>query len=49
MGTGFHAELSGRENVFMNGSILGMRKAEILKNFDAIVDFAGIEKFIDTP
>jgi lipopolysaccharide transport system ATP-binding protein len=49
VGTGFHSELSGRENVFMNGSILGMRKAEILKNFDAIVDFAGIEKFIDTP
>ena len=49
VGTGFHPELSGRENVFMNGSILGMRKTEILKNFDAIVDFAGIEKFIDTP
>lgn len=49
VGTGFHSELSGRENVFMNGSILGMRRAEILKNFDAIVDFAGVEKFIDTP
>lgn len=49
VGTGFHPELSGRENVFMNGSILGMRKAEILKNFDAIVDFSGVEKFIDTP
>lgn len=49
VGTGFHPELSGRENIFMNGSILGMRKAEILKNFDAIVDFAGVEKFIDTP
>ncbi len=49
VGTGFHPELSGRENVFMNGSILGMRKAEILKNFDAIVDFAGVETFIDTP
>lgn len=49
VGTGFHSELSGRENVFMNGSILGMRKSEILKNFDAIVDFAGVEKFIDTP
>lgn len=49
VGTGFHPELSGRENVFMNGSILGMRKTEILKNFDAIVDFSGIEKFIDTP
>lgn len=49
VGTGFHSELSGRENVFMNGSILGMRKTEILKNFDAIVDFSGVEKFIDTP
>lgn len=49
VGTGFHPELSGRENVFMNGSILGMRRVEILKNFDAIVDFAGVEKFIDTP
>ncbi len=49
VGTGFHPELSGRENIFMNGSILGMRRAEILKNFDAIVDFAGVETFIDTP
>jgi lipopolysaccharide transport system ATP-binding protein len=49
VGTGFHPELSGRENIFMNGSILGMRKAEIVKNFDAIVDFSGVEKFIDTP
>ena len=49
VGTGFHPELSGRENVYMNGSILGMRRAEINKNFDAIVDFAGIDKFIDTP
>ena len=49
VGTGFHPELSGRENVYMNGSILGMRKKEIEKNFDAIVDFAGVEKFIDTP
>ncbi len=49
VGTGFHPELSGRENIFMNGSILGMRKTEILKNFDAIVDFAGVDKFIDTP
>ena len=48
VGTGFHPELSGRENIFMNGSILGMRKAEILRNFDAIVDFAGVSKFIDT-
>lgn len=49
VGTGFHPELTGRENVFMNGSILGMKKTEILKNFDAIVDFAGVSKFIDTP
>lgn len=49
VGTGFHPELSGRENIFLNGSILGMKKAEIQKQFDAIVDFSGIEKFIDTP
>lgn len=49
VGTGFHPELTGRENIFLNGAILGMRKAEIVKHFDAIVDFAGIEKFIDTP
>lgn len=49
VGTGFHSELTGRENVFMNGSILGMKRNEIKKNFDAIVDFAGVEKFIDTP
>ena len=49
VGTGFHPELSGRENVYMNGSILGMRKAEINKHFDAIVDFSGVEKFLDTP
>ncbi|MBA3970762.1 MAG: ABC transporter ATP-binding protein [Bacteroidetes bacterium] len=49
VGTGFHPELSGRENVYLNGSILGMKREEIHKNFDAIVDFAGIEKFIDTP
>lgn len=49
VGTGFHPELSGRENIFMNGSILGMKRVEILRNFDAIVDFAGVEKFIDTP
>ncbi len=49
VGTGFHMELTGRENIFMNGSILGMRKHEIKKHFDAIVDFSGVEKFLDTP
>jgi lipopolysaccharide transport system ATP-binding protein len=49
VGTGFHAELTGRENIFMNGSILGMKRAEILRNFDAIVDFSGVEQFLDTP
>ncbi len=49
VGTGFHPELTGRENIFLNGSILGMKKVEIQKNFDAIVDFSGIEKFLDTP
>jgi lipopolysaccharide transport system ATP-binding protein len=49
VGTGFHRELSGRENIFLNGSILGMRRAEIAKKFDEIVAFAEVEKFIDTP
>jgi lipopolysaccharide transport system ATP-binding protein len=49
VGAGFHPELTGRENVYLNGSILGMTKKEIDKNFDAIVDFSGIEQFIDTP
>jgi lipopolysaccharide transport system ATP-binding protein len=49
VGTGFHPELSGRENVFLNGTILGMTKAEVRAKFDEIVDFSGIEKFIDTP
>lgn len=49
VGTGFHPELSGRENIFMNGSILGMKRFEIAKNFDAIVDFAGVERFLDEP
>jgi lipopolysaccharide transport system ATP-binding protein len=49
VGTGFHPELSGRENIFLNGSILAMKKSEIQRNFDAIVDFSGVEKFIDTP
>lgn len=48
VGTGFHPELTGRENVFLNGSILGMRRAEIKARFDEIVDFSGVEKFIDT-
>jgi ABC-type polysaccharide/polyol phosphate transport system ATPase subunit len=49
VGSGFHAELSGRENVFLNGSILGMTKKEITRKFDEIVDFSGVEKFIDQP
>ena len=49
VGTGFHPELTGRENVFLNGSILGMARREILRKFDEIVAFAEIEKFIDTP
>jgi lipopolysaccharide transport system ATP-binding protein len=49
VGTGFHPELTGRENVFLNGAILGMKKREIEAKFDEIVEFAGVEKFIDTP
>jgi len=49
VGTGFHPELTGRENIFLNGAILGMSKVEIKKKFDEIVDFAEIEKFLDTP
>jgi lipopolysaccharide transport system ATP-binding protein len=49
VGTGFHPELTGRENVFLNGAILGMSRAEIKKKFDEIVDFSGVEKFLDTP
>ena len=49
VGTGFHPELSGRENIFLNGAILGMRKAEIKRKFDEIVDFSGVERYIDTP
>ena len=49
VGTGFHPELTGRENVYLNGAILGMTRAEIQRKFDAIVDFSGVEKFLDTP
>lgn len=49
VGTGFHPELTGRENIYLNGSILGMRKKEIEKKFDEIVEFSGIGKFLDTP
>jgi lipopolysaccharide transport system ATP-binding protein len=49
VGTGFHPELTGRENIFLNGAILGMSKAEIKKKFDEIVAFAEVEKFLDTP
>ena len=49
VGTGFHPELTGRENVFLNGSVLGMKQREIQRKFDDIVEFAGVEKFIDTP
>jgi lipopolysaccharide transport system ATP-binding protein len=49
VGTGFNPELSGRENIFLNGAILGMRKKEIERKFDEIVDFAGVERYVDTP
>ena len=49
VGTGFHAELTGRENVYLNAAMLGMRKHEIDRRFDAIVDFSGTQQFIDTP
>ena len=49
VGTGFHNELSGRENIFLNGAVLGMKKADIVRKFDDIVSFAEVEKFIDTP
>jgi lipopolysaccharide transport system ATP-binding protein len=49
VGTGFHPELSGRDNIFLSGTILGLRHAEIKKHIDEIIDFAGVEKFIDTP
>jgi lipopolysaccharide transport system ATP-binding protein len=49
VGSGFHPELSGRDNVYLNGAILGMRRAEVTSKFESIVEFAGVEKFIDTP
>lgn len=49
VGTGFHPELTGRENIFLNGTILGMRRKEVERRFDEIVDFAGVERFLDTP
>jgi ABC-type polysaccharide/polyol phosphate transport system ATPase subunit len=49
VGTGFHPELSGRENIYLNGSILGMKRREIDRRFDEIVDFSGLERFLDTP
>ena len=49
VGSGFHSELSGRENIFLNGSILGMSKKEITRKYDEIVDFSGVEAFIDQP
>lgn len=49
VGTGFHPELTGRENIYLNGTLLGMRRREIRRRFDEIVDFAGVERFLDTP
>ena len=49
VGTGFHPELTGRENIYLNGAILGMSRREIIRKFDEIVDFAQIERFLDTP
>lgn len=49
VGTGFHPELTGRENIYLNGAIIGMTRAEIRRKFDEIVDFAGVDKFLDTP
>ena len=49
MGTGFHPELTGRENIFLNGAILGMQKHEIKRQLDEIINFSGVERYIDTP
>ncbi|MCB0090875.1 MAG: ABC transporter ATP-binding protein, partial [Caldilineaceae bacterium] len=49
LGAGFHPDLTGRENIFLNGAILGMKRGEIRRRFDQIVDFAGIEQYLDTP
>lgn len=49
VGTGFNPEMTGRENIYLNGAILGMRRAEITRKFDEIVDFSGVERYIDTP
>ena len=49
VGTGFHPEMTGRENIYMNGAIMGMTKAEISRKLDEIVDFSGVERYIDTP
>ena len=49
VGTGFHPELTGRENIYLNGTILGMTKKEIDRKFDAIIAFSGVERFVDTP
>jgi lipopolysaccharide transport system ATP-binding protein len=49
VGTGFHPEMTGRENIYMNGAIMGMNRAEITRKFDEIVDFAGVERYLDTP
>ncbi len=49
VGTGFHAEMTGRENIYLNGAILGMTKSEIKSKLDEIIDFAGVERYIDTP
>src|SRR4029079_7678935 len=49
VGTGFHPELTGRENIFLNGAILGMKRREIARHFDSIVDFSGVARFLETP